>query len=190
MLKKPHLELFNFQIYSLALSLLDRSTSILWYPRTLEFAHTFISLEDPNIPFAVFPVMRTGLMENGFLTFRGSCDRQENFQEMNAGEKEGKKDKRCEAPGTVMASDKCGQVSALPTRPSKIYTSLWIIPQPWGYSPYRFLLTLGPQGCPCLLGSCLAMDHLCDVLTVLSVSSQGIHRGRAHTHSRPSQRRL
>lgn len=141
LLKKPHLELFNFQIYSLALSLLDRSTSVLWYPRTLEFAHTFISLEDPNIPFSVFPVMRTGLMENGFLTFRGSCERQENFQEMNAGGKEGKKDKRCEAPGMVMASDKCGQVSALPTRPSKIYTSFWIIPQPWGYSPYRFLLT-------------------------------------------------
>lgn len=79
-MKKPHLELFNFQISSPTLSLLDRSINGLCYPMTLECAHSSsLQKKKSDILFVFFPVMTIGLMGNGFVTFRGPCDRQRIF---------------------------------------------------------------------------------------------------------------
>ena len=84
---------------------------------TLEFY-----FKNLHVSFVFFPVMGVGLVENGFLTFRGHSDKQKMWGEMKAGEKEGKKGQR------YKASDKCGQVSAGTHSLLKIYTSFWLIP--------------------------------------------------------------
>lgn len=62
-MKRTHLELFNFQICSSALSFLDRSTRILWYPRSLELTHLLSHIKQTNKPnpqcsfYFFFPVM-------------------------------------------------------------------------------------------------------------------------------------
>ena len=80
MMKKPHLELFNFHIHFSELSLLDRNTHVLWFPRTLEFAQPS-SRKMFQYSFRFLSCDGDGLMGNGFLTFRGPCDRQRIFQE-------------------------------------------------------------------------------------------------------------
>lgn len=71
-MRKPHVEFFNFQIYSSALSLFVRSTGVLWHSMNLEF----YLIKNTHVSFVFFPVMGKVLMGNGFLTFRGPCDRQ------------------------------------------------------------------------------------------------------------------
>lgn len=65
-MRKPHLELLHFQIYS-ALSLLVRSTSVLWHPMNLDF----YLIKNTHVSFVFFPVMGKVLWGMDFWPLKG-----------------------------------------------------------------------------------------------------------------------
>lgn len=130
--KKPHLELFNFQIYSSALSLLDRSTRVLWYPRTLEL-HILSSHKKKKYSFFCLSCDEDRLDAKWISDFWPSEDlvigRECSGKECRRKRRQERQALR--SSWDSCGSDECEQLSAGPTPSSKIYTSFWVILQPW-----------------------------------------------------------